>query len=314
MRRRRVSAVQPGECIGVISPYTGGGRLDGTEGKQVLEEMGFAVQMMPSAQMRKDGLFLSSYELAKEIHHLSMNPDIKAILCLGDGQGINRVIAELDYTVLKKNPKLFIGRGTATGMHIVLGERCGAMTAYGPMLCDFHASMSEYTKRQFRDGVACAGVLGDLTMPGQCALQSWKSGSWDGVVVGGRLGALASLAGTPYELKGFNDILLLEEYGREPWEIEEDLYHLSQNGLFNRARAVVLGDFSSCKPKESAETGVASIDEVLHGFFETAEIPVLAGFAGGAVPEQAFLPLGVESRIVSRKQEEKITILVRYAK
>ena len=65
---------------------------------------------------------------------------------------------------------------------------------------------------------------------------------------GGNLSLLAHLAGTPYFPQIDDGILYVEEIAEEPYAVERIFLQLYHAGVLQRQRALVLGDFTDCKP------------------------------------------------------------------
>lgn len=67
-------------------------------------------------------------------------------------------------------------------------------------------------------------------------------------------------------------------------EVEEDMSHIDRlvntlilNGVFDRCRGVILGEFTDCK----ANLDFGSVEELICSYLKEYDIPVLCGFPGG---------------------------------
>ena len=86
----------------------------------------------------KDGPFAGSPELrADDIHEMFLDPSIDAILCARGGYGANKVIPLLDYELIKKHPKIFMGYSDITAYLISITQRTELVTFHGPMLASY---------------------------------------------------------------------------------------------------------------------------------------------------------------------------------
>ena len=70
----------------------------------------------------------------------------------------------------------------------------------------------------------------------------------EGMLWGGNLAVLCSLLGTPYFPQIEGGILFVEDVGEPPFRIERLLYQLHLSGVLGRQRALMLGDFTQCRP------------------------------------------------------------------
>jgi len=59
---------------------------------------------------------------------------------------------------------------------------------------------------------------------------------------------LEATIGTPWELDTKDSILVLEDRGMKPYQVDRVLMHLKQAGKFEGVRGIVLGDFPDSEP------------------------------------------------------------------
>ena len=106
-----------------------------------------------------------------------------------------------------------------------------------------------------------------------------RTGHAAGILVGGNLCTFTPILGTTADATLGRDIILFIE------EVEEDMSHIDRlintlilNGVFERCRGIVLGEFTGCK----ANLDFDSVEEMICSYVPEG-IPVLCGFlcAGG---------------------------------
>ena len=76
-------------------------------------------------------------------------------------------------------------------------------------------------------------------------------GEASGVLLGGCITLIEDLIGTPWELDTRGSILLLEDCGVKPYQLDRMLLHLKQAGKFGGVRGIILGEF----PESEAPAG-----------------------------------------------------------
>ena len=77
-------------------------------------------------------------------------------------------------------------------------------------------------------------------------------------------------------------ILFVEEIGENMRNIDRQMRLLKMNGVFDRCKGVILGEFISCGTEFTDENGkVISIEAMLHELLAEYHIPVLCGFPTG---------------------------------
>src|SRR5258708_23646639 len=90
------------------------------------------------------------------------DPSVDAIFAIRGGYGSAQLLDRIDYDLLRKNPKIFLGFSDITAMHLAIQKRVGLVTFHGPVaLSDF----SDYTQKHFRRALFETAPLGALTNP-----------------------------------------------------------------------------------------------------------------------------------------------------
>ncbi|MCI4053221.1 hypothetical protein MM710_33980, partial [Klebsiella pneumoniae] len=118
----------------------------------------------------------------------------------------------------------------------------------------------------------------------------------EGILWGGNLSVLASLAGTPYMPDIDGGILSLEDVGEQPYRIERMLNTLYLSGILKKQRAIVFGNFRMEKIRDVYDPSY-DFSAVANHVSRTAKIPVLTGFPFGHIADKITFPLGAHARI-----------------
>ena len=59
--------------------------------------------------------------------------DVKAVFCLRGGYGTARIVDKIDYTLIRKNPKIFVGFSDISILQLSFFNKAGLVTFAGPM-------------------------------------------------------------------------------------------------------------------------------------------------------------------------------------
>jgi muramoyltetrapeptide carboxypeptidase len=252
-----------------------------------------AVEVIDRAELRYAG---SDIQRMADINGLAMLdtlPDIA--LSIRGGYGATRLLEHLQYDALRERlsgqPLALVGHSDFTALQLALYARSGIVTFGGPMLGpDFGAQrLSPLTWRHFW-----------RTLSAPQGNASWECGeaaelAVEGPLWGGNLAMLCSLLQTPYFPRIEGGILFVEDIGEPPFRIERLLYQLHLAGVLKQQRALILGDFTQCRPAPydngyDLADGFAQIRRV-------AGIPVLSGMPFGHEADKFTLPFGVPARL-----------------
>ncbi len=120
-----------------------------------------------------------------EINNMFRDDSVKAIVCVRGGDGSARTPGRLDYKMIAKHPKTFIGFSDVTALHIALAKYAGIPTIHGAMLVSFTTEkfMSDYTTQNFFSGLTNSNPTGEIPMPEGYKLETVTPGHAEGVII-----------------------------------------------------------------------------------------------------------------------------------
>jgi len=233
----------------------------------------------------------------KDLHEAFADTDIDAILCLRGGYGSPRLLDKIDFDLLRRNPKPFVGYSDITALHLAINRYAGFVSFHGPMLnADLLGDKQAPTEASFFNllrGQARAGSL--LPHPVAFPLTTIEPGIALGSLLGGNLSLIASTLGTPYEINTDGIILFIEDVNEPLYRIDRLLNHLRLAGKLENLRGVLVGDV--------AGVDFAALCALLKQTFEPLRIPVLAGWRSGHCDPNLTLPMGALVRLDAGARE-----------
>ena len=157
-------------------------------------------------------------------------------------------------------------------------SRAGVMSILGTMSTTLAKGGTDKTCTMMRDL-----LLGKVPRYEVPAHQQNILGQASGVLVGGNLCTFAPNVGSRADATKAKDLILfVEEIGENMRNIDRQMRLLKMNGVFDRCKGVILGEFISCGTEFTDENGkVISIEAMLHELLAEYHIPVLCGFPTG---------------------------------
>lgn len=284
-----------GDTIGFVAP-SGAVRTEGAIERAVAEtqRMGFKVKLGESAGQKYGYLSGSDEVRARDINAMFADDEVDAIICLRGGYGAMRILDKLDYDMIAKHPKIFMGFSDITALHIALLEKCGLATFHGPMAAaNWSGSpLDDFSRESMYRALMNTSPVGELTNPPEFPRQTVNPGRAEGQLVGGNLTLIASSLGTPWEIDTKNRILFIEEVGERTYCVDRMLTQLRLAGKFQDCAGVVFGDFADC-PIEYPEFGL-SLEEIIRDVVATCGKPIFTGLRCGHCTPKLTLPFGVK--------------------
>ena len=242
-------------------------------------------------------------ERLADLHYAFENPEIKAIFCIRGGYGATRLLDKIDYELIKKNPKIFIGFSDITALHSAFLTKTGLIGIHGIVGA---SNFSDYTRSQLENLL--------FTTPENYKLPCQNSeiishGNEKGTLVGGNLSLLVSLIGTEFLPSFRNKIVFIEEIAEPPYKIDRMLTHLLMATDLKNANAFVFGTFNKCNPEnfDIPPENSFTVKQIIEEKFSNFGKPVLYNVNFGHIDNACIFPIGVKTSIDTEKKE--ITIL-----
>ena len=269
-----------------------------------LDELGLNYKIGQHVTKLNGFLAGTDKERLDDFHAMFEDKDVKGIICAGGGYGSARFVQQIDFQLMKENPKIFWGYSDITYLHTALGNFSNLVTFHGPMLASDigRPTFQDLSKKMFQQlfepmELHYSEDLSPLTVV--------EKGTSTGELIGGNLSLLASSIGTKYEVDTKGKILLLEDVGEEPYRLDGMLNQLKLAGKLNDAAGFVIGDFSKADPKRPESS--LTVDEVIQHYLAGLNKPAIKGFKIGHCQPHFAVPLGVEAKLDT--EEKTLTIL-----
>jgi muramoyltetrapeptide carboxypeptidase len=296
-------ALRIGARLGVIAPASPGEDAQAERGLLELEQLGFVVQRRRA--VASEGYFAAPVtERRTELVRALTDDRIDGIIAVRGGYGSNYLLDERLEADLGE-PKCLIGYSDLTSLQTFVWQRRRWTSVYGPMLNALGAGADRengYDRESLLNAIGKTDSGWSITLRGETVSASEAEGR----VLGGCLTLIETTLGTPWELDTRDSILLLEDRGMKPWQVDRALIHLRQAGKLQQVRGVILGDFPDCSaPIEGSPT----VRDVCARILNPLGVPIVFGASiGHTARPMLTLPLGVRARLQA-KGEGKLEIL-----
>jgi muramoyltetrapeptide carboxypeptidase len=277
----------PGDRVAIVSPSgpVPAERLDA--GLDVVRGWGLEPVVFPHVRdvhPRLPYLAGDDEARARDLEDAWCDPTVAAVLCARGGFGAQRLVDLLDWERMRDaGPKAFVGYSDATALHEAFAAQLGVTTLYGPMVAAEVFTTDAATQEHLRATLlepettrTLASSTAGTLVPGRAR----------GVTVGGCLTVLTTDLGTPgARASAAGGILLLEDVGVEPYELDRTLTQLSRGGVLD-ASGIALGSWAGPTPYEE-------LRPVLLERLGDLGVPVAEELGFGHGPTALTVPLGV---------------------
>ena len=246
----------------------------------------------------KDGYLAGNdSDRASDVNELFADKSVQLMIANRGGWGCNRILDLIDYDLIKRNPKIFMGYSDLTGCLNAIFFSTGIITFHGPMGLDpfedywpgLNYNLNSYYMKQL--------LIDNEQMlfknPPLNGTTTIKSGKAKGRLIGGNLTVFASMIGSKYlppnsklNIPWEDIILFFEDVNESSMNMDRLLQFLAFNGILDKIAGFIYGTCQSCEPSTSTQ----SIEWVVRN--HVTKCPAFMGSRIGHEGQQFTLPIG----------------------
>jgi muramoyltetrapeptide carboxypeptidase len=257
--------------------------------KEMFESWGLHVKIGKHLYDSAPGDFAGSdQDRAADITEMLLDPEVKALVSFRGGYGSMRTLRALDLDLFSQHPKWLVGFSDITVFHAMLQSRgiesiLGAM----PSTVGEGSAVSEESLRK--------ALFGEIKSYRTAPHAFNHTGSARGRLVGGNLSLIVSCLGTPWQNRlRENSILFIEDVDERMYNLDRMLLTLQQGGTFDRAKAVIIGQFTDTSGEDEWQRKAL---DLVNEYMAPLDKPVLFGFDCGHEHPNYSLYLGREASL-----------------
>jgi muramoyltetrapeptide carboxypeptidase len=302
-RTVRPGRLRPGDTVGLVNPA---GTVWEPMAIEIVEEslarLGFKTKRGSNLLARRGYFAGGDDQRAADLNAMFADAEVRAIHCVRGGWGSARLLPLLDWKLIERNPKILLGYSDITTLLLALHAKTGLVTFHGPVAAaQWNPFNVGYIRRVLQEAEAVTfenlkeiDEDDDLTVV-ENRVQTLRPGTARGRLLGGNLTVLTSLIGSGYLPEWEGCILFLEDVEEAPYRIDRLLTQLRLAGILQKARAVIWGQCTDCRP--GAGYGSLTVTDVLHDHLRPLGVPAWQGAMIGHVEKQFTLPVGLEVEV-----------------
>ncbi len=297
-------ALKKGDTVGLIVPATAVEEPEQIAvAKEIAESFGFKVVLGKNMEKQYGYLAGRDEERAEDINEMFRRNDVQGVLPIQGGWGTMRTLPYLDFEMIRKNPKVFVGFSDNTTLLLAFYKFSGLVTVHGP---NVRYSFNDYTRDYYTRTLMSTTPVGLLQQPPLPAgetvnrdnrIVTVHGGKATGELIGGNLSLLVTTLGTPFEVDYKGKLLFIEDVGEEPYRIDRMLTHLYLSGVLNDAAGFILGKFRDCDPKGAGYVASLTLYELFKTRFGSLGKPCISGLSFGHIKDHIALPIGVKAEL-----------------
>ncbi|MCQ2547397.1 MAG: LD-carboxypeptidase [Clostridia bacterium] len=293
-------APKKGDTVAIVanSSFIPENRVD--DCVKAVENLGFKAKVFENVATNCGGFMAGSPELrAKLFNEAFADPEIKCIWSIRGGDGGTQILDKIDWDLVKKNPKPFIGYSDVTCFNVMLNQYCNQVALHGPMVySNVVDDFDDETRESFFQALNATESY-EFKNPKGEEIKVLKEGCASGQLVGGNLCLMAACLKTPYEIDTDGKILFIEEVGGDVGGFEREFMNLKLAGKLENIKALVLGQFTRISNDKAPE--YSCVDAIADDI-KDMDIPVIYNVQSGHGNPMMTIPLGANCTIDTKNR------------
>lgn len=305
---KRPRPLKKGDTIALVTPSgpINEKRLQSTINR--VEKLGFKTVHSDKVVLQNGYLAGTDQDRLLDLHDAFSNKKIDAIWCIRGGYGATRYLDQLDFDLIRENPKPLIGYSDITALLNTIFQHTGNPCFHGPVA---GSSISEFTMNGMHplfheEGFTFSLSENNIEKGNEDPIYRYREivpGIARGPLAGGNLSLLSAMVGTKHAVDAKGKLVFIEDVEEEPYRVDRMLTQLISSGFFDEATGIILGIFADCgKKDEKSWTLAETIDERMKNIGK----PCAYGFSFGHIVDKITFPLGVEAEMNTSLAQVKL--------
>ncbi len=213
------------------------------------------------------------------------NKNSNAIIVARGGYGTVKLLDKLDFTEFKKHPKWLVGYSDVTVLHSAIYNQ-GIATMHATMPINFTKN-TQATQSLIN---ALFGIVNEFNIKPHLLN---KNGQANGLIVGGNLSLLYSLASTPYDINFDDTILFIEDLDEQLYHIDRMLMQLKFAGKLKNLKGLIVGGMTDMK--DNAVPFGKTAEQIIFDAVKEYNYPVCFNFPAGHIDTNLALCFGTNT-------------------
>lgn len=308
--------LQKGDTVAIISPSGGVGdelKDQFNNGIKFLESLGLKVKIGKNALGRYYYSSGTVESRLSDFHDAFLDKEVKAAVMSIGGTTANNLLDGLNFDLIRKNPKIFLGISDGTTLLNPIFSKTGLITYHGPdLIFTFGLPMSPIIKENLIKTLF-EGKEGQLS-PNQNwkgldklnknkKYQGWRcirKGKASGRLIGGNITCLENLDNTEFRPDYKKAILFLEAYMVSIEDIDMVLTHFRQAKVFSEINGLILGQFYGSHMADKNQD--REVRDVIFEITKNYSFPILEIGEIGHNVENYIMPIGCRATIDAERK------------
>jgi muramoyltetrapeptide carboxypeptidase len=289
--------LKPGDNIGITCPAGFMTLAELQPAISIIRSWGFNLRIGKTVGERDFIFGGTDAERLSDLQQMLDDPTIQAIMCARGGYGCVRIVDQLDFRKFTEKPKWIIGFSDITVLHAELNHHFHIASIHSKMCNSFPDHAEQTEKGQWESILSIQLALTGKPIEYPVVYDpANRLGSGQGILAGGNLKTIETLAGSASDLRTDGMILFLEDVGEYLYSIDRMFYNLKRTGKLDRLNGLLIGAFR-VKPDDPGDEFGRSVYNIVLDQVAPYKYPVCFNFPVGHVKTNYALKCGVRHEL-----------------
>lgn len=294
-------ALQPGDTIAIVCTARKITDEELEPAIKLLNEWGYQVKLGSTIGLGDRQFGGMDIQRTEDMQTQMDDPTVKVILCARGGYGTVRMLDGLDFTKFAEQPKWLIGYSDVTVLHAHINQNFGLPTLHATMPVNFATNTPEALQ-------SLRSVLqGELPSYSFASSYLDRAGEAEGVLLGGNLSVLYSIAGSVSDIDTDGKVLFLEDLDEYLYHIDRMMMQLKRSGKLANLAGLVIGGMSDMN--DNAIPFGSTAEQIIKDHVAEYSYPVAFGLPAGHMADNRALIMGAAVKLTVSESGNQLSFL-----
>ena len=307
--------LKQGDTIAIVAPSSYCPPEDVVQVKTQIEALGYKVVIHDQCHSRDFASAGTVEQKIKAIHDVFADPSIDAVFALRGGYQTSHLLDKIDYDLIRKNPKIFIGYSDITALHFAFNKQASLVTFHGTNARGFRHLSEAQSTNENKSNQAMLDMLsgrfgGNLFRDHPAKIL--KPGKVSGKIIGGNTQLIAALieSGEAYHPDFKDAILVIEDISEEITKLDRQFGAWRLRGLFKQIAGLVVGYMTDIKDTPGvAGPFVYTVEDILVRHTGDLKGPLVVNAPFGHEDPNYPFPQGIRAELDASGATAKLSLL-----
>jgi len=284
----RPALLQSGDTIAIVSPAKSIEAHHVHFAQTFFEQKGIRVIIGQHALGQHTYFSGTDAERLADFQQALDDPSVKAIICARGGYGCVRIVEQIQWANLLREPKWIVGFSDITVLH-QKATSLGVASIHATMPLNYQENSTEALESLWNS--LSKGEVQHTWEP----TPNNKIGEASGTLIGGNLSILFSLLATPLCPIMEGSILFIEDVGEQFYHLDRMLQTLKLAGILDRISGLIVGGMTDMT--DTATPTNWSVEQLVLEQFHYRKIPIAFNAPIGHITDNRAIICGIEAQL-----------------